>query len=56
MRENILVILVVLLVFHFDKSCKYFNDEHPENILTIFLTLIVFHLDKSGKFINDEHP
>ena len=45
---NIQLILVKLLVFHFEISGKDDNDEHPLNILPIFVILLIFiYLEKN---------
>ena len=47
---------VTLLIFHFEISGKYDNDEQPQNILLKLVTLFVFQFEISGKEDNDEHP
>ena len=53
---NISNILLILEVFHFDKSGNDINELHPENIESINLTLEVSHFDISGNDINELHP
>ena len=53
---NIPLILLTLLIFHFEISGKDDNDEHTQNIKFILVTLLVFHFEISGKDDNDEHP
>ena len=53
--ENISLILLILEVFHFDKSGNDINELHPENISLIYLTLDVFHFEISGNDINESH-
>ena len=43
--ENNPLILVTILVFHFDISGNDFNDEHSANKNLILVTLFVFHFD-----------
>ena len=40
-QENINLILVTLLVFHFDISGKDNNDEYPPNIAPISVILLI---------------
>ena len=42
-QENINLILLTLLVFHFDISGKDNNDEHPPNIAPISVILLIFN-------------
>ena len=46
-------ILLILLVFHFDKSGKDINDSQFENKLFISITFCVSHFDISGIKDND---
>ena len=49
-------ILIILVVFQFEMSGKYTNDEHPSNKHVIPFNFDVFHFDISfGKEINEEH-
>ena len=52
---NIPLILVTLLIFHFEISGKDSNDEHPSNKYDKLVTLFVFHFEISGNDFNDEH-
>ena len=47
------LILLTLVVFHFDTSGKDDNDLHLENKLLILITLFISHFDKSGRDNND---
>ena len=49
------LILITLLVFHFDISGNDFNDEHLKNKSSMQLTLPVFHFEISGNDFNDKH-
>ena len=54
--KNIELILLTLLVFHFDISGKDDNNLQFSNIEVILLTLLVFHFNISGNDNNYEHP
>ena len=54
--QNVPIILVTLLVFHFELSVNDDYDEHPSNIKLILVTLLIFHFEISGKDDNDSHP
>ena len=40
---------MILFVFHFEISGKYFNEEHSEKQCFISFTLFVFQIEISGK-------
>ena len=47
--------LLILLVFHFEISGKYFNEEQFANIPSILITLFKSQLEISGKDNNEKH-
>ena len=51
--EKILLIIFILLVFHFDISGNDSNDEHPKNNPENLSNFSVFQLEMSGIDINE---
>jgi len=49
------LILVTLLIFHFEISGKDDNDTHPLNISPLLIIFLIFHFEIFGKDDNDLH-